>query len=133
MLNSLKTAIANGDSEIQLRLDPPELGSMKLFLQMDGDSVRVILETSNDLAKRSLEESLGDLRQMLEDEGLEVGEFVLRDENENPEANAQWAGEGEGQPGSNAESEEEEATAAELERASRAYGLFSDRQVNMVA
>lgn len=133
VLNSLKTAIANGDSEIQLRLDPPELGSMKLFLQMDGDSVRVILETSNDLAKRSLEESLGDLRQMLEDEGLEVGEFVLRDENENPEANAQWAGEGEGQPGSNAESEEEEATAAELERASRAYGLFSDRQVNMVA
>ena len=99
---------------------------------MDGDSVRVILETSNDLARRSLEESLDDLRQMLEDEGIEVGEFVLRDEN--PEADArQWAGEGEGLPGSNAESEEEEATAAELERADRAYGLYSDRQVNMVA
>jgi flagellar hook-length control protein FliK len=137
VLNSLKNAIANGDSEIQIRLDPPELGNMKLFLQMDGDSVRVVIETSNNLAKRSLEESLGDLRQMLEEEGIEVGEFVLRDEAENPESNAQqWAGGGEGQglPGGDIDSDvEEAATAAELERASRAYGLFSDRQVNMVA
>jgi flagellar hook-length control protein FliK len=133
VLNSLKNAIANGDNEIQIRLDPPELGSMKLFLQLDGDSVRVILETSNELAKRALEESLDDLRKMLEDEGLEVDEFLLRDESENPEADArQSAGEEDGLPGNNAESEEE-TTAAELERASRAYGLFSDKHVNMVA
>ena len=136
VLESLKNAIARGDSEIQIRLDPPELGNMKLFLQMDGDSVRVVIETSNDLAKRSLEESLGALRQMLEDEGIRVGEFVLRDESENPEANArQWAGEGDGQglPDDHIETEEEVPGVVEIERASRAYGLFSDRQVNMVA
>ena len=89
ILKNLRSAILNGDREIQIRLDPPELGSLRMHLQVDGESLRVVIETSSGLSRQALDEALPDLRRMLTDEGLEVEDLIVQDWNEEAPSDGQ--------------------------------------------
>ncbi len=56
--------------ELQLRLDPPELGMVRVHLRMTEDSVSVRFIAGDEAVTRILESQLPDLRQSLAERGL---------------------------------------------------------------
>lgn len=64
-----------GTHEFQLRLDPPELGEVKVRVLAMGDRVEARLVVSDDAVKRLIESQLPELRQRLEAAGVNVPTF----------------------------------------------------------
>lgn len=64
-----------GETEFRLRLDPPELGAVKVRLVADGDGIRGQVVVSNDAIRRMIESQLPELRQRLEQAGVAVQNF----------------------------------------------------------
>lgn len=64
-----------GSHEFQLRLDPPELGEVKVRVLAMGDRVEARLVVSDDAVKRLIESQLPELRQRLEAAGVSVPKF----------------------------------------------------------
>ncbi len=64
-----------GIHEFQLRLDPPELGEVKVRVLAMGDRVEARLVVSDDAVKRLIESQLPELRQRLEAAGVSVPTF----------------------------------------------------------
>lgn len=56
--------------EIHLRLDPPELGAVRVHLRMVGDTVTIRFDGTSESVTRTLESQLPDLRQSLAERGL---------------------------------------------------------------
>ncbi len=68
--------IVTGDThEFQLRLDPPELGEVKVRVLATGDRIEARLVVSDDAVKRLIESQLPELRQRLEAAGVSVPTF----------------------------------------------------------
>jgi flagellar hook-length control protein FliK len=63
------------DGEIQLRLSPPELGSLKLTIQMQEGGLAARLETETTAAKTALLDNLPALRERLAEQGLRIERF----------------------------------------------------------
>jgi flagellar hook-length control protein FliK len=64
-----------GRHEFQLRLDPPELGEVKVRVLAMGDKVEARLVVSDDAVRKLIESQLPDLRQRLEQAGVAVPKF----------------------------------------------------------
>ncbi|GAA5213928.1 flagellar hook-length control protein FliK [Corallincola platygyrae] len=58
----------------EIRLDPPELGSMMVRVQVQQDQAQVQIVTQNQQAKEMLEQSLPRLREMLQQQGVALGD-----------------------------------------------------------
>lgn len=68
--------VEHGDShEFQIRLDPPELGEMKVRLLATGDRLQAEVTVTSDAVRGMIESQLPDLRQRLEAAGLSVSKF----------------------------------------------------------
>jgi flagellar hook-length control protein FliK len=61
--------------EVQIRLSPPELGSMKLELSLSSGVLTAKLEVESQRAQTILLDSLGSLRERLADQGIRVEKF----------------------------------------------------------
>ncbi len=66
-----------GETELQIRLDPPELGTVKLKIVSTGGDVRAELHVSSEAVRRVVESQLPELRQKLDDAGVKVERFVV--------------------------------------------------------
>ncbi len=64
-----------GRHEFQLRLDPPELGEVKVRVLAMGDKIEARLVVSDDAVRKLIESQLPDLRQRLEQAGVSVPKF----------------------------------------------------------
>jgi flagellar hook-length control protein FliK len=64
-----------GTTEFQLRLDPPDLGEVKVRVLATGDRIEARLVVSDDAVKRLIESQLPELRQRLEAAGVSVPKF----------------------------------------------------------
>lgn len=69
--------LPNGGS-MQLRLDPPELGALHVTVRMQDGLMSAAFETSNDQATKLLSHSLGDLKTVLESQGVSVEKLQVR-------------------------------------------------------
>ena len=58
-----------------MRLDPPELGEVKVKLIATGDRIQAEVLVGDDAVKRMIESQLADLRQRLESNGVQVSRF----------------------------------------------------------
>ncbi|WP_420935290.1 flagellar hook-length control protein FliK [Alteromonas sp. A081] len=92
----------------EIRLDPPELGSMQVRVNVQGDAASVSFIVQSQQAKDALADSMGKLRDMLSEQGIELGDAQVRKDNsqsgESGESGQQLAGQngnGEGQRGNN--------------------------------
>jgi flagellar hook-length control protein FliK len=65
------------DGDIQLRLSPPELGSLKLTVQQQEGGLVARLETETESAKTALIENLPALRERLAEQGLRIERFDI--------------------------------------------------------
>lgn len=78
ILRFIQTRIGKDQSTATMRLDPPELGSLRIRLDLQHDEVTVEMEAQTDAARRLLAEQLDTLRQGLESAGLHVARVELR-------------------------------------------------------
>ena len=72
------TAQNNQVAEIQL--DPPELGSLKVRLQVGQDQVSVSFTSPHASVRDAVEQSMPRLREMMEEQGLNLGESSVNDQ-----------------------------------------------------
>lgn len=89
----------------EIRLDPPELGSMQVRVNVQGDAASVSFIVQSQQAKDALADTMPKLRDMLSEQGIELGDAQVRKDNsQNGESGQQLAGEsgnGQGQRGNN--------------------------------
>jgi flagellar hook-length control protein FliK len=70
---------AQNIKQVTIHLDPPELGSLELKLQIkDDQQTQVQVQVQNPQVKEALESSAHRLREMLASEGLELAEFDVQ-------------------------------------------------------
>jgi flagellar hook-length control protein FliK len=93
---------ARGDSSVvTVKLHPEELGELQLRLVMEGDQLRVQLQTQHQQVQDVLERNFPRLRDALQDQGLTIEDFqVSLDNGQNPQrdfgasSDRQWQGRG---------------------------------------
>ena len=69
--------LPNGGT-MHLRLDPPELGDLQVSVHLRDGVITAAFQTSNDDATRLLSHSLGDLKTLLESQGVAVGKLHVQ-------------------------------------------------------
>ncbi|QTL37261.1 flagellar hook-length control protein FliK [Pseudoalteromonas viridis] len=66
------------NKEAEIRLDPPELGSMQIRIRSEGEQAQVNFIVQNQQAKEQLEQSMPRLREMLAEQGIQLGESNIQ-------------------------------------------------------
>ncbi|KPH90923.1 flagellar hook-length control protein [Pseudoalteromonas undina] len=94
------------NKEAEIRLDPPEMGSMQIRIRSDAEQAQINFVVQNQQAKEALEQSLPRLRELLMQQGLELGESSISYGDSSPEQNEQQEGQPQGQMANNSSSDE---------------------------
>lgn len=80
LANRINLMNAKNMQAAEMRLDPPNLGSVRVQIRMDGDQATVIFQAANAHARELLEQSLPKLREMMEEQGLMLADAQVSDE-----------------------------------------------------
>lgn len=99
--------------QADIRLDPPELGSMKVRINMSGETAAVSFIVQSPQAKDTLDQAVPRLRELLQEGGIELGQSSVQQE-QNEDASEQ--GEGSGQFASNDEDFDEDTAQSTEQR-----------------
>lgn len=84
----------------EIRLDPPELGSMQVRVNVSGDAASVSFIVQSQHAKEALADAMPKLRDMLSEQGIELGDAQVRKDNSSENGqNQQFAGDRDGHVG----------------------------------
>lgn len=75
----------------EIRLDPPELGSMQVRVNVAGDAASVSFVVQSQQAKDALADAMPKLRDMLQEQGIELGDAQVRKDNSSGENGQQLA------------------------------------------
>ncbi|KTD98947.1 flagellar hook-length control protein FliK [Pseudoalteromonas sp. H71] len=106
----VSSMLSINNKEAEIRLDPPEMGSMQIRVRSDAEQAQINFVVQNQQAKEALEQSMPRLREMLAQQGLELGESTIsygQSGGENAEQNESGSGEQLAQNGvANSESDE---------------------------
>ncbi|UAA38164.1 flagellar hook-length control protein FliK [Paraneptunicella aestuarii] len=90
-----------------IRLDPPDLGTMKIKVNMSGEAATVNFVVQTQQAREALEHAAPRLKELLDEQGIQLGQSSVEQESKQQDAenaNGQFAG---GSGGSGNEVEEE--------------------------
>lgn len=66
--------------QVDIRLDPPELGSMQVKLNMQGEQAQLNIVVQNQPARDALEQQMPRLRDLLAEQGVDLGETHVKQE-----------------------------------------------------
>lgn len=80
----------------EIRLDPPELGSMQVRVNVAGDAASVSFVVQSQQAKEALADAMPKLRDMLSEQGIELGDAQVRKDNSSSNENGQQLAENSG-------------------------------------
>jgi hypothetical protein len=80
------TLLPNGGT-MQIRLDPPELGDLQISINLRDGVMSASFQTSNDEATRLLSHSLGQLKGVLESQGVSVDKLHVQQAPRNEPSN----------------------------------------------
>ncbi|MFC3200380.1 flagellar hook-length control protein FliK [Alteromonas oceani] len=115
--------MVNGrQSMAEIRLDPPEMGSMQIRLNVSGDSASVSFVVQSQQAKEALNEAMPRLRDMFSEQGLDLGESFVSQQNSGEAGDGEFAD----QQGGFGESAEDETKSQETHVVRPANGLIDD-------
>ena len=89
----IRASIGRGGSRVSLQLDPPELGRLRVQMQIRGADVIARFETQTDAARLWLEQSLGHLREGLSSGGIRLVEATVETHGSEGEAPGGQTGE----------------------------------------
>ena len=77
IVNKLSTRGDGAQNEVQIRLDPPSLGTVRLNITTVGDSVRTMIIAENHAVKQTIENNFNQLRDAMSEQGLKVDSFSV--------------------------------------------------------
>ncbi|MEO2266898.1 flagellar hook-length control protein FliK [Pseudoalteromonas sp. YIC-656] len=113
------------NQQAEIRLDPPELGSMQVRVRSEGEQAHVNFVVQNQQAKEALEQTMPRLRELLAQQGLALGDTNVEQQGQQQEFDgneSQFAGQQQ-----NAKDEEvaqdEQLIAAQQKNASSKQGI----------
>lgn len=70
----LRVLVERGSQTAEIRLNPPELGSMEVKIHSDGDRTSVTFFAQNAATREALEQAMPRLREMFGDSGLQLAD-----------------------------------------------------------
>jgi flagellar hook-length control protein FliK len=77
ILNKISTRGGGTQNEVQIRLDPPSLGTVRLNITTVGESVRTMVIAENHAVKQTIENNFNQLRDAMSEQGLKVDSFSV--------------------------------------------------------
>lgn len=89
--------LGNGIQRADIRLDPPDLGSMSIRLSIQNDQAQVSFQVQNPQARDSIEQALPRLREMLEQQGLQLAGSDVSEQGKGGHAGTEGDGSAAGQ------------------------------------
>ncbi|QQX81767.1 flagellar hook-length control protein FliK [Shewanella sp. KX20019] len=104
MKQQLMTMVSQGVQHAEIRLDPAELGSMVVRIQVQGDSTQVQFQVSQHQTRDLVEQAMPRLREMLAEQGMQLTDGQVSQGNGGNEQS--FNGDGDGQGRSHAEMDE---------------------------
>lgn len=72
VMERVETLVHRGGGEMTVSLSPPELGKLEIRVSTEGNRVEIEMHSENNFAKAIIENSLGDLRQSLQSQDLNL-------------------------------------------------------------
>ncbi len=73
----------------EIRLDPPDLGGMNIKVNLSGDSASVNFVVQSQQARDALDQATPRLREMLEEQGIELGQSSVEQESQGRDGQAE--------------------------------------------
>ena len=109
MKERMMLMMKNGVQTADIRLDPAELGQMQVKMSVENDVTSVSFIVQNSQAKELLEKALPQLKEMLAEQGVEMGESSVsqQDKQQQQLDDGEGNGNGQGQLASNGQQEPE--------------------------
>ncbi|WP_440875598.1 flagellar hook-length control protein FliK [Thalassotalea sp. PLHSN55] len=77
--------------QVDIRLDPPELGSMQIRVNLQNEQAAVSFTVQNQQAKEALEQNLTKLREMLAESGVDVGDANINHQQQSDQQEDEFA------------------------------------------
>ncbi|KGJ98587.1 flagellar hook-length control protein FliK [Pseudoalteromonas sp. ND6B] len=102
----VSSMLSINNKEAEIRLDPPEMGSMQIRIRSDAEQAQINFVVQNQQAKEALEQSLPRLREILMQQGLELGESSISYGDSSGEQAQQQEGDAQGQMANNRSTDE---------------------------
>lgn len=78
--------------EAEIRLDPPELGSMQIRIRSDAEQAQINFVVQSQQVKDVLEQSMGRLKEMLAEQGINLGESSVSEQGQGDQQMAEQSG-----------------------------------------
>ena len=75
ILDSVRASVANGDKQVSIRLQPPELGMITVRLREQGEHIEGTLEVGRSDTRRQIEQALPEMVRSLQDAGVPIRRF----------------------------------------------------------
>ncbi|QBF84777.1 hypothetical protein EXU30_03195 [Shewanella maritima] len=109
MKQQLVAMVSNGVQQAEIRLDPPELGSMMVKVQVQGDQTQVQFQAAQQQTRDVLEQAMPRLREMLAQEGMQLTDGNVSEQGQQQRGDA---GDGDAHGGQFAQNEQSDEIAA---------------------
>ncbi|NKF50141.1 hypothetical protein G3R49_06095 [Shewanella sp. WXL01] len=109
MKQQLVAMVSNGVQQAEIRLDPPELGSMMVKVQVQGDQTQVQFQAAQQQTRDVLEQAMPRLREMLAQEGMQLTDGNVSEQGQQQRGEA---GDGDAHCGQIAQNEQSDEIAA---------------------
>jgi len=75
VLNKIRVDLKTGKSEINVKLNPPELGNMKINIKMEGNQLVAKVTVENQNVKHAMENNISQLKQCLVEHNIKVNKL----------------------------------------------------------
>ena len=111
IVDSVQMSLRQGDKELVVRLNPPELGSVSVRLEEGPDGITGVLEVGKGETRRDIEQALPQVVQSLQEAGVQVRrlDLTVTDQPDRDFGREQSQHDGAGQHGSNPDAEYSES------------------------
>lgn len=76
IVNGINKAVVSNKSEVNLELNPPSLGNIKMKIVVHNETINANINTENRYVKHLIEANIGYLKEGLENKGLKLGEVL---------------------------------------------------------
>jgi len=92
--------VNNNMQRVEIRLDPPELGNLDIRLNLAKDNqASILVHVTNPTAKEAIESAIPRLREMFEQQGLDLGDVDVSQQNPQQQSEFEYSGNSESEQG----------------------------------
>ncbi|MCV2885417.1 flagellar hook-length control protein FliK [Aestuariibacter sp. AA17] len=106
LVEKVRFMVNQNNMQADIRLDPPELGSMKIRINMSGEAASVNFVVQSQAAREAIEHNTPRLKELLEEQGIELGQSSVEQESQSSDDDTELAGGSNGDGASDEENNE---------------------------